>query len=341
MTVAHRIQSLRSWVRLLYAAARGDAGTIAAMKEEEFHILAEHSMDLIVRVGPDLRANYVSPACKRILGYEPEELLGRPAPEFVLEQDFSAIVRASNRLATNPSDRVTAEFRIYAKNRDIIWMEASAQMIRAACPGGNALVVLRDISERKKLEESPSQDGHADELTGLMSRSAFEEALGKEWRRAVRNGSRLSLLLVGVDHLKQYNDLYGQPAGEDCLCAVAEAVRRVVQRSGDAVARYGWEEIATILPETDLEGAITVGEEIRKEVRAAGIRYPDHPDGKLQVTVSIGAASVQAVPSYLGYRMPESLLVAADEALRKADKGGRDAVYTAAIPGPDGRELTA
>jgi diguanylate cyclase (GGDEF)-like protein/PAS domain S-box-containing protein len=341
MTVAHCIQSLRSWVRLLYAAARGDAGTIAAMKEEEFRILAENSMDLIVRVGPDRRTSYVSPACSRILGYEPEEVLGRPAQEFVLEQDFSAIVRASNRLATDPSDRVTAEFRIYAKNRDLIWMEASAQMIRCAGPGGNALVVLRDISERKKLEEGPSQDGRADELTRLMSRSAFEEVLGKEWRRAVRNGSRLSLLLVGVDHLKKYNDLYGQPAGEDCLCAVAEAVHRVVQRSGDAVARYGWEEIATILPETDLEGAITVGEEIRKEVRAAGLRYPDHPDGKPHVTVSIGAASVQAVPSYLGYRMPESLLIAADEALRKADKGGRDAVYTAAIPGPDGRELTA
>jgi len=341
MAVVQWMQSLGSWVRILYAAARGDAGTIAAMKDAEFRILAENSMDLILRVGPDLCASYVSPACERMLGYTPEEMLGRSAPELIVDDDFPAVVRASNLLAAGLADRVSAEFRVRSKSGDMVWMEGNAQLIRGATTHGDVVVVMRDISERKKLEESSAEKARLDELTGLMNRGVFEEELQKEWRRAVRNGSRLSLLVVGIDHLKQYSDLYGQPAGNVTVSTVAEAIQRVVQRSGDAVARYGWEELAAILPETDLDGAISVGEEIRKEVRGAGIPYPKHPDGKPCVTVTIGVASMQAIPAYLGYRMPESLLAAADEALRKAMKGGRDAVYTAAVSGPDGKELTA
>jgi len=341
MGVVATMQSLRSWFRILYAAARGNAGTIAAMKDAEFRVLAENSMDLILRVGPDLCASYVSPACTRILGYTPEEMAGQCAQQFVCQEDFPSVVRASNLLAAGLADHVTAEFRILAKNGDLVWMEGNAQMIRGAGARGDVVVVMRDISERKKLEESTPENVGADELTGLMNRKVFEQELGKEWRRAVRSGSRLSLLVVGIDHLREYCDCYGQPAGNVAVSTVAEAIQRVVQRSGDVVARYGWEELAAILPETDLDGAISVGEEIRKEVRGAGISYPDHPDGKACVTVTVGIASMQAIPSYLGYRMPESLLVAADEALRKAMKGGRDAVYTAAVSGPDGKELTA
>lgn len=341
MAVAQFTESLRSWIRILYAAARGDAGTIAAMKDAEFRILAENSMDMILRIGPDLRASYVSPASERILGYRPEEITGRSAQEFVLDEDIPAIVRAANRLAAGLADCGSAEFRVHTKSGDLIWMEGNAQIIRGATARGDVVVVVRDISERKKLEENSLENARVDKLTGLMSRGAFEEGLDREWRRAVRNGSRLSLLVVGIDHLKDYNDLYGQPAGEVSVSTVAEAIQRVVQRSGDVVARYGYEELAAILPETDLDGAISVGEEIRKEVRGAGIPYLNHPDGKPCLTVTVGVASAQAIPSYLGYRMPGALLVAADEALRKAMKGGRDAVYTAAVSGPDGKELTA
>jgi diguanylate cyclase (GGDEF)-like protein/PAS domain S-box-containing protein len=340
MTVARHFGSLRSWLSILYAAARGDARTIAAMREEEFRILAGHSMDLILRVGRDLRPSYVSPSCQRLLGYAPEELLARSAQELVLEEDLSAWENLSSQVTAGSSERVSAEIRILAKNGVPVWMEASAQMIGTS-GSPEAILVLRDISERKRLDDSRSANTGVDERTGLLDRHAFHAILEKEWRRAVRNGSKLSLLLVGVDHVQQYDDLYGRAAREACFREVAEAVRSVVQRSGDAVAQYGAEECAAVLPETDLAGAISVGEEIRKQVRAAGLRFPAHPDGKQLVTVSIGAASVQAIPSFLGHRMPESLVMAAEEALRKADKGGRDAVYTAAVPGPDGGELTA
>jgi len=341
MAVTQWMHSLRSWTRILYAAARGDAGTIAAMKDAEFRILAENSMDLIVRVGPNLCTRYVSPASERILGYVPEELLGRSAHEFVLEEDLPAVVQVSNLLAAGLADRVSAEFRVRAKSSDLVWMEGNAQRISTPEGGGDVVIVMRDVSERKKLEESSPKDTRLDQLTGLMNGFVFEEELGREWRRAVRNGSKLSLLVVGIDHLSQYSNLYGRSAGNVAVSTVAEAIQRVVQRSGDVVARYGWEELSVILPETDLDGAISVGEEIRKEVRGAGIPYANHPDGKSCVTVTVGVASAQAIPSYLGYRMPGSLLVAADEALRKAAKGGRDAVYTAAVAGPDGKELSA
>src|SRR5579863_7910485 len=129
MTVTRRLQSLRSRASVLYAAVRGDAATIAAMQDEEFRILAEHSLDVILRVGSDLRVSYASSACTRILGYAPEEMLGQSAQDFIFEDDLPAWMQISNQLASGSANRVGAQFRVYAKNRDRIWMEATAQLI--------------------------------------------------------------------------------------------------------------------------------------------------------------------------------------------------------------------
>ncbi len=188
--------------------------------------------------------------------------------------------------------------------------------------------LTRQVAERTlQLEEAndilrqlSAQDG----LTGLSNRRHFDEALNREWRRALRSREALSLLMIDIDGFKAYNDCYGHQQGDECLKSVAAAMRSALKRSGDLCARYGGEEFAVILPETDLEGAARVAEALRTVVD--GLQIP-HRDGPVApyVTVSIGAHCVH--PSEA--ETPASLVVRADMALYMAKESGRNRVCVA------------
>ena len=97
-----------------------------------------------------------------------------------------------------------------------------------------------------------------DGLTGLANRRCFNETIDREFGRAKRHWQPLSLIMMDIDLFKSFNDRYGHPAGDACLRAVGAAVQGVLSRPCDLVARYGGEEIAILLPETDVAGAINV-----------------------------------------------------------------------------------
>jgi len=148
----------------------------------------------------------------------------------------------------------------------------------------------------------------------------------------VRQRGRLSILLLDVDHFKSYNDHYGHLAGDECLRLVAEVVGGALRRSGDVLARFGGEEFAVVLPNTDASGAIELAEQIRIAVRAAAITHAGVEAGVL--TVSIGSASTlpqREEPATI-------LLAAADHALYKAKRGGRDRVESSGMNPPVGAE---
>jgi diguanylate cyclase (GGDEF)-like protein len=154
-----------------------------------------------------------------------------------------------------------------------------------------------------------------DALTGLLNRRGFDEALTREWSLARRSSGRLCLLLVDVDRFKQYNDTHGHIAGDACLRRVAQAVAKAEHRPGDIIARYGGEELAVILPDTDGRAGMMVAERLRRAVEALAI-----PHCGSQVTVSIGVASLnRADPA-----TPEALLSLADAALYAAKRDGRN-----------------
>ena len=90
-----------------------------------------------------------------------------------------------------------------------------------------------------------------DGLTGLANRRSFDQAIESEWQRTKRTSAHMSLLLLDLDHFKEFNDHYGHQVGDDCLRMVAAATRETVRRPADIAARYGGEEIAVILPETE------------------------------------------------------------------------------------------
>ncbi|MCM2291473.1 diguanylate cyclase [Allorhizobium sp. BGMRC 0089] len=195
---------------------------------------------------------------------------------------------------------------------------------RSASNGGS-LMVFSDITLAKQAEEmlvkanrTLAEAASTDGLTGLANRRAFDERLAQEWSRARRNISPLGLILVDIDHFKLFNDRYGHQGGDDCLRQVAQTLKNAAKRATDLAARYGGEEMALILPDTDLFGTMTLAERYRSAVRALAI--PHEASSKTIVTVSIGAASL--VPD--ADQTVDMLVALADKALYAAKAGGRD-----------------
>lgn len=163
-----------------------------------------------------------------------------------------------------------------------------------------------------------------DALTGVYNRLFFEAQFPKEFDRAKRAAQPLSLVIVDVDHFKQYNDAFGHLEGDRCLTAVARALAEVLLRPGDFVARYGGEEFAIVLPETDLLGASEIAERARQAVRGLNLETPA-PAG--HVTISAGCASTVAHET----RLPDDLARAADAALYRAKSAGRNRTEVAEV----------
>ena len=161
----------------------------------------------------------------------------------------------------------------------------------------------------KELEALATTDG----LTGLKNRRTFSAKLAEEHARAVRYHQPLSLLLLDVDHFKQYNDAYGHPAGDAVLRRVAEALGRTA-RDTDMAARYGGEEFAVILPFTDEAGALVMAERVRAAIA-------DSDWGKRPITVSVGIGTLS-----LDTPTPDSLTGCADRALYQSKEAGRNRV---------------
>lgn len=171
----------------------------------------------------------------------------------------------------------------------------------------------------QQLERMVKIDG----LTGVANRRHFDEALQSEWVKLQRGQFPLSLILCDVDFFKRYNDYYGHPAGDRCLVQIARAMSRVVMRSVDLVARYGGEELAVILPNTDIEGALIVATRIHSEIRQLKIPHERSPISEL-VTVSLGISSLDTKSDV----SPEELVASADEALYEAKSQGRNCTAT-------------
>ena len=185
-----------------------------------------------------------------------------------------------------------------------------------------SLVVLtRRLDEaNKELTRLSSVDG----LTGISNRRQFDESLAREWARSLRSAAPLSLLMCDVDYFKQYNDLYGHQAGDECLIAVARVLQSRVKRPADVAARYGGEEFAIVLPDTDKDGAISVAETVREGIAELKMRHEGAKIGML--SISIGVASVIATREGSAAEM---LLAAADAALYAAKQKGRNRVESA------------
>lgn len=179
---------------------------------------------------------------------------------------------------------------------------------------------VRTHLQLKRQADALEQLAYIDPLTGIPNRRQFMEILEREYWRALREDSALSVLMIDVDHFKAYNDHYGHGAGDDCLRQVALALTRALLRPGDQVARYGGEEFVAVLPQTDREAAALLAERLRRSVLDLGCPHARSSAGD-RVTVSIGGATTSL---HTAAASLEALLTLADQMLYRAKEGGRN-----------------
>jgi len=159
---------------------------------------------------------------------------------------------------------------------------------------------------------------HSDGLTQTANRRYFDTVIKREWQRLSREQQPMALMLCDVDYFKRYNDTYGHQAGDQCLREVAQVLGQTSRRPADLVARYGGEEFALILPNTSLQGAVCIAENIQAHLQKLTLPHKASPIGR--ITISIGIAVT--IPSIKN--SPKDLLKTADQALYNAKANGRN-----------------
>jgi diguanylate cyclase (GGDEF)-like protein len=198
----------------------------------------------------------------------------------------------------------------------VVLLESNLHII---CSAMLMLALVKEQVERTAVLQMRSI-AMADALTGVGNRRQFDEQLAAEMRRARRQGLSVALLLIDVDHFKLFNDAFGHQEGDACLRMIADTVARAIRRPGDLLVRYGGEEFAVLLPDTDVTGAAALADTIRVAVHDAALK--SCPTGH-HVTVSIGVAAERPTGDDV---TGASLIAATDRALYAAKAAGRNTV---------------
>ncbi|MFN3344038.1 MAG: diguanylate cyclase domain-containing protein [Chloroherpetonaceae bacterium] len=175
------------------------------------------------------------------------------------------------------------------------------------------------LIELERAKRQLEQLATIDSLTGIPNRRSIDETLQREWLKAMRNAEPLAVMMIDIDHFKNYNDFYGHQAGDMCLKQVAHAIRTVLRRSTDYVGRYGGEEFLVLLTNSDSEKAKKMAGKICDAVRHLNIPHLASMTAEV-VTISIGLNVITPMPS-----LSTSLVIQqADEALYEAKRNGRN-----------------
>lgn len=213
------------------------------------------------------------------------------------------------------------------EDREVLKLLAASigQMIRRVRAETELRVINEELEARvSSRTEALAEANHklevlarTDPLTNLANRREFDDALYREWHRALRHGSPVSLLVLDVDYFKQYNDALGHSAGDECLKILAEILQSMCQRATDLTARIGGEEFVLLLPDTRPAEAHKIGQQLLRRVREAQI---PHPNSSVGQWVTVSAGLVTTIPK--GRRA--EILKDADKALYRAKHQGRD-----------------
>jgi len=297
-------------------SAEVEARNELALREAEYRVLAEHSGDCLSRHDLEGRYLYVSPASESMLGYKPEELLGRTAGElgFIHPDDATPVGTLKADVVDGNQMTATASWRVVRPDGSVRWVETAVRAVPDA--EGNpyqVVAVTRDVSERKDAESRLAHQALHDSLTGLPNRTLFLDRLEQAIKRSERHHGGVAVLFVDLDRFKLINDSFGHAAGDRLLCDVAERLRRAL-RPADTIARFGGDELTVLCEDLDGEaGARAVAQRIAELF--------DEPflveDGEafLQASVGIALAGDGAAP--------EDLIRDADAAMYRAKDRGR------------------
>jgi len=325
---------ISGFILLMLAKERSDMLVQEIQKNLEkseirFQQIVEIAIEGILIFDRDYRITFANKNMASILGYSEDEMIGKSYSLFIPE-DQQHIFKHQESLRKKGEDSVY-ECRILRKDGQSHWFLISAKAIlNDSGKFEGSFAMLTDINERKEmellLEESNRQLtelSNTDSLTGIANRRNFDATLKHEYYRLRRSKSKLSVILIDVDHFKAYNDCYGHVMGDECLRQIGRALASCVSRSVDLAARYGGEEFACILPDTDIEPAVKIAERIRLKIEDLKIEHKNSSVSQY-VTASLGVTTVQ----YAEDCTPADIITTVDKLLYKAKVSGRNTVVS-------------
>ncbi|GAB0148332.1 hypothetical protein McPS_10720 [Marichromatium sp. PS1] len=269
---------------------------------------------------------FVSQGCRRLTGYDPEEFINNRCLPFaaIIHDDDREQVASEVALAQAEGRPFAIEYRIRHQDGHDVWVWEQGQA--AEIDGTHFLEgILIDISERKRMEQTLEQMAIRDPLTGLYNRRELEQQLDAELVTARRYQHTVGLLWIDVDHFKSVNDRFGHLAGDAVLRQLSSLLQEQV-RTADYIARYGGEELAIVLPESDTQEALQMAERLCDTVARTPMQIPEHTP--INITISVGVATY---PTHAA--TTKALFQAVDQAMYAAKQQGRNRVLLA-TPAP-------
>lgn len=287
--------------------------------EEMYKFLAENSVDAIWQLDNQLRFVYMSPVIKDTLGYQAEEIIGQHLFSILTPESVEKVKQgyASRKdLQASGQRWGSSTYTVEAVHRDghRIWTEVSVNPIFGA---DNQLIgyngITRDISERRRTEESLRQHAFSDPLTSLPNRWSFEEVLGSIITQHRNLNQPFAVMFLDVDGLKKVNDAYGHATGDELLKMVADRLGHMLRKQ-DFIARLAGDEFMAILPGVgDNSAAQPIVTRLLESFRQTMVIGANN----IKIGVSIGICFFPADADNV-----EALMHYADQAMYKAKKNG-------------------
>jgi diguanylate cyclase (GGDEF)-like protein/PAS domain S-box-containing protein len=286
-----------------------------AQSESKFRSLIQNSLDIITILSREGCIIYESPSVKKILGHNPEILLGKMVFDFIHPDDIPSAKIAFQKILDNPQESVTIELRFQHRNQSWSYLELVGTNLLDDPSVSGVLINSRDITERKRVEQEFRFFACHDPLTHLANRTLFSEWLEKAFLRAKRDKTQtFSVLFLDLDRFKLINDSFGHADGDRLLILFAERLKSCL-REIDSIARLGGDEFGILLENiTDISQVIHIAERIKNLFQVAFTLT----EREVFSSVSIGIAL-----SKDNYQHPEDILRDADIALYRAKECGK------------------
>ena len=294
---------------------RKQAEEVLRESEEKFRTVAQTAADSIILADSNGKIIFWNKSAQNIFGYAEEEILGKPLTILMPEQYRNAHQKGIERINSTGESKYLGkitEMHGLRKDGNDFPIELSVAMWRV---GEKVFYsgIVRDITERKQLENKFERLATIDELTQVFNRTKFQEVIKIELERAKRYNHPLSMLMFDIDHFKAINDTYGHSVGDYVLQTLAQIAKENL-REIDYLVRWGGEEFIIIAPETDLERAKALAERIRTAIE----NYRFDQAGK--ITISFG------VTEFKENDTDDTFIRRADDAMYKAKEKGRNRV---------------
>jgi len=286
-------------------------------RERILSAITDSARDAIVMLDGQGKVVFWNPAAEQLFGYSREEVLGRELHRLLVpnEELYRACKKALKHFQLTGEGNIvgkTIEFKGRHKDGQEIYVELSLSPLKIK-DAWHAVGILRDISERKKMEEQLYRLSITDPLTNVYNRRFFMQMLKQEIQRAQRTGRSFSVIMLDLDHFKSVNDRFGHAAGDLVLKTIAEAVSKRIRKT-DSLARWGGEEFIILLPETPVDGATNLAEELCASLSSLTVPGVGH------VTASFGVAG------YVPSDTVDTITMRADNMLYEAKTAGRNCV---------------